>query len=569
MNKLMPIVAIDPSQVFMNSAPPTMAWVRDRVAAEMTGTKRRDTLSAFNSLGRALKLEWETVRVTATNIRDILVGRTAAELSFTEQRWRNIRSLIHGAIKAFNPPLQAMTKRIPLSHSWEHLLVTIPKKHWRHGLTRFACYCSAVQVAPEMVTPETLMGFHDALVAEELILDPRNKLKHTIACWNMCQSNTPSWPAVRLASPFESTTFTLSRDVFLESFNDDVDHWKARLLDPDVLDPHAPPRPLKQVTVEGAEKQIYRFTSALVHRGECRPEDIDDLSFLVSDPERFKSGLRYFIDRNDGKTSANISRIANTLRAVAKYYLRLPAAQIDALDVYCNRLRVPRRTTLTDSNRGKLQQFDDPENVRKLLEFSSAEAARGRRHNNPYRAAKCFERALATSLLISTSLRFKNLRSIELSGDLQWVGDVCYLSIPADRVKNEVPLDYELPPETCALLREFIDTYRPRFPGSDGIFLFPGRNGGPRPHNSLADGLMLAILKHTGLRMNPHLFRHVVAKIVIERDPGLAFAVSRHLGHKRMDTTMQSYLGTEGRVVSRRIDQVLSDARKNPIVLKD
>jgi integrase len=569
MNKPLPFTVIDPSQVFMSSAPPTMARIQERVATEMTGTKRRDSLSAFNALGRALKIDWATVRATPTNVRNILGGRSGAELGFTEFRWRNIRSLIHGAVKAFSPPLQAATQRIPLSQSWEALLAKIGKKHWRFGLNRFACYCSALQIAPAMVTPETLLGFHDALVAEELIRDPRSKLKHTIACWNMCQSNTPGWPAVRLASPFESTAFTLPRDVFPASFNDDVDHWKARLLDPDVLDPHAPPRPLKQVTVETAEKYIYRFASALVHRGECRPEDIDDLSFLVSDPERFKSGLRYFIDRNDGKASANISRIANTLRAVAKYYLRLPAAQIDALDVYCNRLRVPRRTTLTDSNRGKLQQFDDPENVRKLLAFPSAEAARGRRHNNPYRAAKCFERALATSLLISTSLRFKNLRSIELSGDLQWAGDVCYLSIPADRVKNEVPLDYELPPETCALLREFIDTYRPRFPGSDGIFLFPGRNGGPRPHNSLADGLMLAILKHTGLRMNPHLFRHVVAKIVIERDPGLAFAISRHLGHKRMETTMQSYLGTEGRVVSRRIDQVLSDARKNPIVPKD
>ncbi len=562
-------IALDPRQAFLGSGPPTMAEIQDRVALEMAGTKRRDTVSAFNTLGKVLSLDWSTVRATPANIRGILGSKTAAELGLTENRWRNMRSLIHGAIKAFCPARQQMTKRIPLAASWGELLGRIDKKHWRNGLNRFACYCSAMQISADTVTRETLLGFFDALVAEEMLRNPKSKLKHTIACWNMCQRNVSGWPDFRLASPFESTAYVFPRHTFPTSFTKDVERWKSRLLDPDVLDPHAPSRALKLVSVEGLEKQVYRFASALAHRGECQQDEIQDLAFLVGNPERFKSGLRFFIDRNGGKSSATTQKTAATLLAIAKYYLRLPVERVDALDVYCKRTRVPRQTTLTKRNREKLNQFDDPDNVRKLLAFPEAEAARGRKLSNPYRATKCFERALVVALLIATSLRAKNLRTIEMAVDLRWHNGICYLSIPGDRVKNGVSLDFELPTDVAALLREYADAYRPRLPGSDGPFLFPATNGGPRSHNSMTDGLMTALRKRAGLNMNAHLFRHTIAKIVIERDPGLAFAISRHLGHKRLDTTMQSYLGTEGRVVGRKIDKVLSSARKNPTIPKD
>ena len=69
--------------------------------------------------------------------------------------------------------------------------------------------------------------------------------------------------------------------------------------------------------------------------------------------------------------------------------------------------------------------------------------------------------------------------------------------------------------------------------------------------------------------MNPHLFRHATAKIVIERDPGLAFVLSRHLGHKTINMTMQAYLGTEGRAAARSIDRVIKAAMADPRLPED
>lgn len=112
------------------------------------------------------------------------------------------------------------------------------------------------------------------------------------------------------------------------------------------------------------------------------------------------------------------------------------------------------------------------------------------------------------------------------------------------------------------MIQEYVDDFRPTFKGCHSDYLFPAQDDGPKGHNTLLDNLTAHIRKQTGVTINPHLFRHLIAKLAVERDPGMALAVSRHLGHKRVDTTMQHYLGTEGRTVSRRIDAIINEARQ-------
>ena len=73
--------------------------------------------------------------------------------------------------------------------------------------------------------------------------------------------------------------------------------------------------------------------------------------------------------------------------------------------------------------------------------------------------------------------------------------------------------------------------------------------------------LVKSLLKHAGIRLSPHLYRHIISKIVIERHPELALDVSRRLGHKSLRTTYASYLGTETPAASRRINALLAGVR--------
>jgi integrase len=216
-------------------------------------------------------------------------------------------------------------------------------------------------------------------------------------------------------------------------------------------------------------------------------------------------------------------------------------------------------------NRDRLEQFDDPEVVQRLLAFPEAEAARARRLSTPARRAKGLERALAVSLLINTGLRLKNLRSLHLDRNLRRVTGRVFVSFEASEVKNSLDLEFELPIETAALLDEFLTTGRPHLPGHDRCsYLFPGSGGEPRSEAAMRDVVTKGLERQTGIVMNPHLFRHAIAKIVVERDPSLYVAVSRRLGHKSISTTLGAYLGTETRAASRQLNRVLSKARHDP-----
>ena len=67
--------------------------------------------------------------------------------------------------------------------------------------------------------------------------------------------------------------------------------------------------------------------------------------------------------------------------------------------------------------------------------------------------------------------------------------------------------------------------------------------------------------RHAGIILSPHLYRHIIAKIIAERCPEHLHDVSRMLGHKSMRTTYSAYLGTEGPAASRRIAALLREAK--------
>jgi hypothetical protein len=66
-----------------------------------------------------------------------------------------------------------------------------------------------------------------------------------------------------------------------------------------------------------------------------------------------------------------------------------------------------------------------------------------------------------------------------------------------------------------------------------------------RSYEAMRSAAADKVRRHTGLRVSPHLHRHFVAKVIVEANPALYLAVSRHLGHKSINTTLQSYLGSE------------------------
>jgi integrase len=73
------------------------------------------------------------------------------------------------------------------------------------------------------------------------------------------------------------------------------------------------------------------------------------------------------------------------------------------------------------------------------------------------------------------------------------------------------------------------------------------------------------IASRTGLRVNPHLFRHIAAKLYLDSNPG-GYGVIRLLhGHQSVDTTTQYYCGTEAPAAVRHYDEHILRRREQSI----
>ena len=566
MNKLSPDFLARSREVFSSNLGMSLQELRDRVAEVAAGTSRRDLLSALDTAARLYDRDLSQIPATAKGVRTLLASKTAAQLGISDKRYQNVRSCLAAAVRHHADAPQPITKRIPLIESWQALLGRIEKRSYRMALNRLAAFCSYLETPPDLVDQKVLMGFFEALEAEEIVKNPRRLLKHTIAHWNMCGRQVAGWPDIVLSSPFKQEPISLLLSAFPAVFQADVERW--RQLDPDFLDPDSPAKPLRPVTVAGHVDKILRYAAVLVRQGHAALEEITGLGALV-EIDRFKAGLRFFLRRSGNRATPYIANMATLLRSIAKHYCKLDEQALKQLELITRNLESRGPRQMPAKYRERLRQFDDPENVAKLLAFPQEERAHGLKQKNPVRAAKCFERAVAAALFIHCTLRIGTLRQINLTTDLSWASGKCFLSIDPTRVKTNQPLEFELPEDVAALLKEYLSDHRPKLAGSEGPYLFPGRDGGPRPDTTMRHDFSDVMRKRAGLVMNPHLIRSAVAKIVVERDPNLYAVVSRQLGHKRMDMTMQHYLGTETRASGRHINKLLRQALADPKIKEE
>ena len=116
-------------------------------------------------------------------------------------------------------------------------------------------------------------------------------------------------------------------------------------------------------------------------------------------------------------------------------------------------------------------------------------------------------------------------------------GRALHIVIGAEDVKNREPLEYPLPPESVYLLERYIREFRAHLIPAGNTALFPGILGGPKNQAFFGTQISRTVRAHTGLRVHPHLFRHIAAKLFLAANPAAYEVVRRVLGHRSTDTT--------------------------------
>lgn len=533
--------------------------------ADLTPARRRDMKSAVSAAARALGRHPIDLPADPAGLRSRMEELSAEALGISPGRLSNIRSLLLKAIALVKPVLPGR-QTIPLLPSWQALIDQLPTQSARVRIAPPLRWLSEQGIGPEKATAEDLLRYRDHLFANSLRAQPEKSWHAFLWQWNAALRENPAFPQIVLKRDSRKKSVTLAWECFPADLYQDTRSWLDGLSGKDIL-ADGPARIVKASTVETREYQIRYFASALVEAG-VDPQSLRSLADLVSLPN-FEAGLRHLYKRNGNKASSTLGGIGGALIAIARHYVLPKNADESAAEAALKRMRflvsrVDKQSNgLTDKNHDRLRQLENPELVHKLVTLPQrlkAEALSGK-HPRAQMLVLA-DMAVAVELLLMTAIRISNLQATKLDINLKKYRNRYILTYSQDEVKNSNRLQFNLPDETCRLIDWYLTQIRPQRLKGSSDFLFIGEDGiSAKTKNTLAHQISKTVKAYTGLTMNPHLFRHAMAYIYLNENPGGYQVMRLILGHKSLNTTVSAYSGAETKSAQAHFDQLVYDLR--------
>lgn len=532
-------------------------------APDLAPRRRRDLASAVR---RTASLLDRPVAQIPADPR-LLVARLSeiapAAHGLGQRAWNNLRSLLRKALSLIQPmaPGRHLSQ---LSTEWQELFAQIPNRGQRALLSRLAHHGSANGIGPDAIDDAVMAEFGISLNSS-LLRAPAIQLRDTRSAWNRLCREMPNGPARPVSVTPNRIRYVLPWEAFPPSFRQDAQHYLDQLAGHDLLD-ESPFRSARPSTVSLRAWQLRAFASVLVQKG-VPADEISCLGDLVG-IDRFKLGLRVFLARRGGTTSSAIAGFAILLISVARHWVKVPPDQLDRLRASARKLRLPRK--MTEANRRRLLQFDCRDKILALLHLPAKLMAGAERLADrwPHRAALQAQRALAVSLLTFTAIRIGNLAALDRERHVVRHGHgktmTVHIVFEEWEVKNRCVLEKELPPPTVALLDRYLAAFWPTLASVGSTALFPGREGSPKHRQCFGRQISRTVFTHSGLRMNPHFFRHTVSKLFLNARPGELEVMRQMLGHHTIETTRAYYAGFETAAAFRRFDRTILQLGQEP-----
>jgi integrase len=539
---------------------PTLADVAAAIkkAEHLSARTRADLLSALNTVRKVLGLPLADAPAHPLFLQRRLARVSPVAHGLSPGRWSNVRSLVRKALDVAGVTALPGRYRVSLPPAWLELQAKLPSRNLHYGLSRFFCFCAVHGIEPAAVDDEVMRRFRQALLEKSLLRNPEKAARQALTAWNHAVSQVPGWPPRQLEVPAREGLYCLPWSAFPASLSADTEAWLARLTSTDLLD-DLPVRPIRPVTATHRRRQIRQLASALAARGRD-PASIRTLGDLVQ-PQAAKEILRFFLGRQGGESNGRIQSLAYLLLAIARHWVKnLGIEDLKELQELARRCS-PEQQGMTERNRVTLRACDEAA-VQRLLELPRKYAAGIKRTSKlSYRGAVKLQTALLIDLLTVAPLRMKNLLGLCLDRHVVRLSDEVLLSIPVEETKNSVEITLPLPSDTVELLDLYLAVARPVLAGSPSPFLFPGRNGGHKHHVSVASQITTATHREVGVRLHPHLFRHLACKLLLEQGGELETARSL-MAHKQIATTAKFYASLEQRKAAKRYDALIDGLRK-------
>ena len=533
---------------------------------------KQERASAIRAIGKIYDKPLNEIPAHAGLIAKRLKTFTPVMAGMTSSRFANVKSLLRAALKYAGLTHMPGRHTEPLSPAWTALMVG-RDRDVRISLSRFSHDCTSRGISPEDVTDEVMSSFRHRMETEGMIKDPKNNHRRACLAWNILAPQVPSLRPVTVPSALR--TYAYEPADLPQTLCADIEAYLAHLGDPDIFMKKSF-NPLRPASIATRRRQLFEYVSALIRSGY----PVETLLTLadVTDPEMMVAALRFIMNHAKsapGNTNEDAGRVhacgvAGMVSKLAKHWVEnMPPTVIQAKAQaergnICRKLK-PRYTGLRDGNRAKLRQLDDDALVERFLTMPPRLLEMARRAKVPtLKMARLVQLAVIVEILLMIPIRLTNLAGLKIDSTiLRSRAGAWHISIPGNQVKNGSPIEATLPKECQPLLDLYLEKYRPLLLVGTSDWFFPGRFAGEaKSPDSLRDVIVGGVAKHCGLRLHPHLFRHICALLYLRANPGAYGVIRNVLGHKSLNTTIANYCGTESAQALQHYEQMILRKRE-------
>ena len=219
----------------------------------LTGTRRRDMVSAVNRLCEMAGTTPASVRAEPSVLKDLLSRIRPAAHGVSAKSFSNLKSLLAAALQlagVIDPLGRGSARRHP---EWGPLFEAVADdQRLSNGLATFANWCAGQGISPSEVDDTVVQRFLVWLEARTLHPKPRDLVRGVPKLWNEANTKFNSWPTTKLTViSFKAPPKHLKWSDLSQSFQQDADAYLALRANPDLFDerPEAPKRPLSATTL--------------------------------------------------------------------------------------------------------------------------------------------------------------------------------------------------------------------------------------------------------------------------------------------------------------------------------
>jgi len=299
----------------------------------------------------------------------------------------------------------------------------------------------------------------------------------------------------------------------------------------------------------------------LVHAGELEAEEVTDLSAVV-DVDLVRRAAKSFRDRREaGETKAEASTLytyVGTIKAIAAIWIGASEEEIREYRKLMNKKSVKTKNVngIAHDREQWLKQvvLSRDSTIRDtvltmpdtLMRSADRDLARWSELSvsDRMRAIRAAAAACQTAIMLRTmALRKANVRGLRFRGrtpTLILPGRTrgARIEIPGAEVKNGRDLSGPVPQSAWPIVRRWLEVYRPLLVehhptghnAVDSEYVFPSPSSDrPMSVNSM-DRCFNHAVSMLGVGLTPHMTRHVVAAIILHRDPTKLEVVADFLG---------------------------------------